>query len=60
MERFDVHVALEVCEIVIDSATSSLFSNPFEEKDRFGESPKPARERRALPGSRIGIESATV
>jgi hypothetical protein len=44
MERLDIHVALELCEIVIESATivAILKSDP-KEKDRFGESPKPGR-----------------
>jgi hypothetical protein len=36
MERFDVHVALEVCEIAIESATAvAILESGFEEKGRL-------------------------
>jgi hypothetical protein len=37
MERFDVHVVLEVCEIIIESATHAPWNQV---KVRFGKPPK--------------------
>jgi hypothetical protein len=42
MQRFDFHVALELCEIVIESATMLAILEARSKKDCFGELPKTA------------------
>ena len=64
MERFDVHVAFDVCErFAADTAASTVCEMVVEsatfvanldqmKTERFGEPPKMTREPRVFPGTR--------
>ena len=54
MERFDVHVALEVCEIVIESATIVANLESHRRRDRSPES-SDGNDGSCFDGRRLGL-----